>query len=657
MADFVAVIRRTVDGLSDNVPEMRAKVYDKARGAVRRQLESMKPQPSEEMINRQMAKLELAIAEVESDHAEALPPVEEQPVFAEEPAREEPVAVEEPHVVTQPEAVDEPSDVEPSVEAQIDTPPPAGAVQEDTPVEPEVAAESEPETWPSDPAAAEVISATESASAEEHVASLHSDPIWEAAEPPVEPEADTSAESSVENQQAVEVVSSEAEYVESDHAQMHEREQAEPEAAEADRHHDDVPAEAPAEVHTAIEVEPEPAPATVASEWELPEWNDPAPASAEAEVAWSDREQTVEHAEEAVELAVERVGELARETDGNAPTTIEPTHSWAWEDGDPFAQSTAPESQATTEPAVSDWSWPVEKTTAADVVDDRTLTGERQTSSWDDIDALLNGAGSASVAAATADLAPERVADPQPVDGAPLQSRPVSYRVEPKRSALNVKTIGLSAVLLLLLGGGGFAYWQNQDRINDWVVGMIATATAPAPAEQTVDASGSGTAETTPAADTATPVGQEVAALNAATPTKFTQRLQADGSEVDEGPAVTAAGESSQQEGKSVAAQTEAGKPTDTAVSAQVTPETTPTTTTTEAQPAQDTTPAATDNAQSQAVPAGAQKMFLYEERLGQSAPTAIEGNVAWSVKEESPGGDAKPEPVIEAQINVPERA
>ena len=38
MADFVAVIRRTVDGLSDNVPEMRAKVYEKARGAVRRQL-------------------------------------------------------------------------------------------------------------------------------------------------------------------------------------------------------------------------------------------------------------------------------------------------------------------------------------------------------------------------------------------------------------------------------------------------------------------------------------------------------------------------------------------------------------------------------------------------------------------------------------------
>lgn len=50
------------------------------------------------------------------------------------------------------------------------------------------------------------------------------------------------------------------------------------------------------------------------------------------------------------------------------------------------------------------------------------------------------------------------------------------------------------------------------------------------------------------------------------------------------------------------------------------------------------------------------QRVFLYEERSGDSEPTATEGNVAWSVKEESPGGDAKPEPIIRAQINVPER-
>ena len=40
----------------------------------RRQLESMKPRPSDEMIERQMVKLEAAITEVEDDHAEALAP-------------------------------------------------------------------------------------------------------------------------------------------------------------------------------------------------------------------------------------------------------------------------------------------------------------------------------------------------------------------------------------------------------------------------------------------------------------------------------------------------------------------------------------------------------------------------------------------------------
>lgn len=88
MADFVAVIRRTVDGLSENTPEMRGRVYEKARGAVRRQLESMNPRPSDDMIGRQLNKLEQAISEVEGEYAEALPPIDEaetlEPISAEE---------------------------------------------------------------------------------------------------------------------------------------------------------------------------------------------------------------------------------------------------------------------------------------------------------------------------------------------------------------------------------------------------------------------------------------------------------------------------------------------------------------------------------------------------------------------------------------------
>lgn len=54
--------------------------------------------------------------------------------------------------------------------------------------------------------------------------------------------------------------------------------------------------------------------------------------------------------------------------------------------------------------------------------------------------------------------------------------------------------------------------------------------------------------------------------------------------------------------------------------------------------------------------PVEAQSVFLYEEKYGGSAPAAVRGNVIWSVQEESSEGDAKPEPIIQAQIEVPER-
>ncbi|EDQ34348.1 hypothetical protein HPDFL43_15162 [Hoeflea phototrophica DFL-43] len=104
MADFVAVIRKAVDNLSENTPENRAKVYDKARAAIRRQLEAINPPPSDEVMASQLDKLGAAIDEVESEHAEALPAdldetdalmaelesmVEKSPVVA-EPARAAP---------------------------------------------------------------------------------------------------------------------------------------------------------------------------------------------------------------------------------------------------------------------------------------------------------------------------------------------------------------------------------------------------------------------------------------------------------------------------------------------------------------------------------------------------------------------------------------
>nr|WP_272213839.1 hypothetical protein [Marinicella sp. W31]MDC2879791.1 hypothetical protein [Marinicella sp. W31] len=78
MADFTAVIRRAVDGLPEQSPELRARVYEKARSAVVRQMENMSPAPPEALIKRQIDKIDAAIAEVESEFAEALPPVEDE---------------------------------------------------------------------------------------------------------------------------------------------------------------------------------------------------------------------------------------------------------------------------------------------------------------------------------------------------------------------------------------------------------------------------------------------------------------------------------------------------------------------------------------------------------------------------------------------------
>jgi hypothetical protein len=633
MADFVAVIRRTVDGLSDNVPEMRAKVYDKARGAVRRQLESMKPRPSDEMIERQMVKLEAAISEVEDDHAEALPPLDEahddsMPESAEveehvaAPAEvevQEPEAEaaeeERPEPAAEPQAAVEP--VEESVEAV------APVVVVEPPVEDEqIDPQPEPEVVEADTAVAVV---------EDHVpvVSVYSEEPEDYRHEPV-PEPEHPAPAAFEPQDQSDAAVGETVHI--------------PEAV--------------AEPETVAELPVEPAeekPTPAASaEWELPEWNDPVPATAHSEPVWTEAAQAAPVVDEIPDLTqyepVETVTPLNDDTGAKNQAPGDAAAAWAWDDNDPFTQAPATAAAETSEPAIADWSWPVEKTAATEP-EQRKAAND----SWNDLDELLaHGGTAAAVGAATASQAGKAsAAVDQDVE---VPARPVSYRVEPKRSRLNVKAIGLTAVLALILGGGGYAYWQNQTAVNSWVSGMLASITAKLPGQTTPGASvpEEGNKDlTTPETNnqTQTPANTEVAAVEGSS--KFTQRLQQDGTEIDPGPAAPA-GANATEEGKSVAAQTEAGKPVDTAQATAITPAGQAAT---GAQPAQPVPgQQAATNPATQQVPAGAQKMFLYEERLGQSAPTAIEGNVAWSVKEESPGGDAKPEPVVQAQINVPER-
>ena len=88
MVDFVAVIERAVNGLSDNTPEMRQKVYDKACESINRQLDSMDPPVSDAVRENQLAKLDEAIVEVEDRNSEALPELDED-AFAETLAESE----------------------------------------------------------------------------------------------------------------------------------------------------------------------------------------------------------------------------------------------------------------------------------------------------------------------------------------------------------------------------------------------------------------------------------------------------------------------------------------------------------------------------------------------------------------------------------------
>jgi len=68
MADFLQVIQRAIDGLVDNTPEMRIRVYERARTAVERQLQSMRPRPASDVIVRQIEKLNEAIVLIDAQY-------------------------------------------------------------------------------------------------------------------------------------------------------------------------------------------------------------------------------------------------------------------------------------------------------------------------------------------------------------------------------------------------------------------------------------------------------------------------------------------------------------------------------------------------------------------------------------------------------------
>ncbi|MDQ6437028.1 hypothetical protein RB623_23500 [Mesorhizobium sp. LHD-90] len=83
MADFVAVLKKTLEGLSDTTPAMREKVYEKARITIAGKLAAMNPPLPEGVVVKQKQALEEAIVQVEKEYRKPADPLSElESVFA-----------------------------------------------------------------------------------------------------------------------------------------------------------------------------------------------------------------------------------------------------------------------------------------------------------------------------------------------------------------------------------------------------------------------------------------------------------------------------------------------------------------------------------------------------------------------------------------------
>ncbi|MGC4409223.1 hypothetical protein D4A92_00130 [Rhizobium rosettiformans] len=687
MADFIAVIRRAVDGLSNNTPEMRARVYEKARAAVVRQLENMSPRPPEHMLQRQLDKLDAAIREVEAEHADALPPLDEAPepsmpavagaaaaTAASAPAwaEQQPehaqsshqdVAAQEPveEVAPAAEPVEPPQEVsgddwadahmaEPAAPAVAEEPaylaeetvPPVEEALPAEPVEPTSPAQT---AWQDEP-----VSAREP---ETDYTRLYEHREDEA--PAVEPE--PQYEPTPEVRHEVETVAAAATYGDV------------PTAEETWSRSDEPETSAPAwDAVPAVEAEPvaeafQPADASVEAEpyhqpqapevgvrvdsvedWLQSRALDPAPTVPSA--SWD--------LPAATETAANRVPELPEIDTAPPAVSYTPTDEFpAYEEPvhvEASGDYVAPEglSLPDADPVVLD---KIASSSAAPAIDaddfsqwfqENVDQGETQkgngdpasasavpaASEWDEhIDSFAPSAKGAQVEVAGQADGMEAL-----VGGYGQQP---SYRLEPKKRR-NPAPIIVAALVLVVLGAGGYLAWSMRDQIGSMVANLTGDV---APTQETADAP-----ETTPA-EQPQPPADTAAAPQEAAPTvddgsqKFTQRLRPDGTEIDAG-AGSAPIEGAPAEGRSVSAQTVAStvEPTDAPAAANGAAAT--------------QTPGAAANT---SAVAGGEKLFLYEERIGQATPVAVPGSITWSAVREN-GADGRPDPQIQGRINVPER-
>ncbi|MFN7103789.1 MAG: hypothetical protein ACK4N1_14330 [Pseudorhizobium sp.] len=615
MADFVAVIRRAVDGLAKNTPEMREKVYDKARSAVRRQLENMKPAPPEAMIHRQMDKLESAIVSVEAEHAEALP--------AEEPA------VEAPFVAPFPVSSQEPDEVHPADRED------AGSA------EPYAAPGEEPQAAPME-AQADVYGAPEHRYED---ASLDEQP---------------SPQEDVHQEPTAFVDTPEDSWSTREHAETH---AAEPVDISADQQPDhwprdvavtnDVVSEPIGMWPTSEPYPPTDEPATddhqavsnhfAASEPVSPPsepasfaWQDePAPAAPVAEDGWQWPE--AQEASPPAETVWQDVPDLAPSEQIGEPVGA-PLASETVEGH--FTEETHAGASSVRMPSTDDFPAFAPAVSGRDDFEDVLRAAPEETvqtpassakDPWNDLEELIGYNPNAMPAGRPDDPADDAAADTDMVPP------PRPYRVAPKKR--NYAGPVLALIGVIIIAAGGYALWLNRDSLTE-VVGLAGPAAVSVPAtdgavedaaEETAEAPVSDApvaAQPETEEDTAEPASEDVAELS-----KFTQRLLTDGTEVDEGPGPT----NGTGEGQSVA-QLNAPPVTPAEAAANA--------------PAGAAEPTATPE---DAPALAGERMFLYEERVGQTAPTAIEGAISWSLQREA-GPNGVQEPVVQGRVNIPGR-
>jgi hypothetical protein len=204
-------------------------------------------------------------------------------------------------------------------------------------------------------------------------------------------------------------------------------------------------------------------------------------------------------------------------------------------------------------------------------------------------------------------------------------------------------TVLVALLVLIVIAGAAYGAWFKRGEIASALGVQLpefarVTQTTPARKDasterpvkkaetpRTVDKKPATAPSTEPAA------GKDKQAGATATPapvTKFTQRLAADGTESNPGPAT---GEAKVGEGASVAAATTEDK----ALAGQNAP-------------AQ--SPSSTDKAQ---VPV-AQRAIFYEERTNTEQGSASTGTVVWTRVKESPGGELPAEPAIRGEVSIP---